>query len=83
MPDILNRTAEEVSSDGIENPYPAVSVIIPAYNAARYLPAALDSILQQSFTDFEVIVIDDCSTDDTAEIIRSYASRDARIRTFF
>lgn len=83
MPDILNRTAEEVSSDGIEKPYPAVSVIIPAYNAARYLPAALDSILQQSFTDFEVIVIDDCSTDDTAEIIRSYASRDARIRTFF
>jgi glycosyltransferase involved in cell wall biosynthesis len=61
---------------------PDVSVVVPAYNAAPYLPAALDSILGQSFQGFEVVVIDDCSKDSTWDVIRDYAARDARIRPF-
>jgi glycosyltransferase involved in cell wall biosynthesis len=53
----------------------AVSVVIPAYNAARFLPAAVDSVLGQSFRDFEVLVVDDGSTDDTESVISQY--RDA------
>jgi len=52
-----------------------VSVIIPAYNAARYLPSTLDSVLGQTYRDFEVIVVDDGSTDETVEVLRSYGNR--------
>ena len=51
---------------------PAVSVVLPTYNYARFLPGALDSVLAQTFTDFEVLVIDDGSTDGTAEVVRPY-----------
>ncbi|MBI5380300.1 MAG: glycosyltransferase family 2 protein [Opitutae bacterium] len=59
---------------------PRVSVLVPTYNYARYLPEALDSVLAQQFTDFELIISDDASTDNSAEILRRYAARDARIR---
>jgi len=59
---------------------PGVSVIIPTYNAARYLPEALESVMGQTYKDIEVIVIDDGSTDDTGEIVQSYRARDRRIR---
>ena len=51
---------------------PEVSVIIPTYNSARYLTDAVDSVLVQSFKDYEVLVIDDGSTDDTEAIMRRY-----------
>lgn len=57
---------------------PTISVIMPAYNAAKYLREAVDSILHQTFTDFELIVIDDCSTDETPDILASYD--DPRLR---
>lgn len=57
---------------------PKVSVVIPAYNAARYLAAAIDSALTQEFDDFEVVVSDDASDDDTAEVCASYS--DPRFR---
>jgi glycosyltransferase involved in cell wall biosynthesis len=57
---------------------PKLSIVMPVWNGARYLREAIDSILQQTFTDFEFIVIDDGSTDDTVKIIRSYS--DTRIR---
>jgi glycosyltransferase involved in cell wall biosynthesis len=49
-----------------------VSVVIPAYNVSAYIEDAIDSVLAQSFTDFEVVVVDDGSTDDTASIVKRY-----------
>lgn len=53
-------------------PAPKVSVIVPNYNHARYLPARLDSILRQTFQDFELVILDDASTDGSAEVIAGY-----------
>lgn len=58
---------------------PLVSVIIPAYNAEKYLSQAIESILNQTFRDFELIIIDDCSTDGTGQIINDYLKLDKRI----
>src|SRR5688572_19220137 len=60
----------------------SVSVVIPAYNAERYLPEAVESILRQTFQDFEVIAIDDCSTDGTWGVIQSFAAKDPRVRAY-
>ncbi|HEX3784316.1 MAG TPA: glycosyltransferase [Pseudonocardiaceae bacterium] len=57
---------------------PAVSVCVPAYQAGRHLATALRSVLAQNFTDFELVVLDNASTDDTSEIVRSFP--DQRIR---
>ena len=51
---------------------PAVSIIIPMYNTEKYIGECLDSILAQTFTDYEVIVVDDCSTDNSRAIVESY-----------
>lgn len=59
-----------------------VSVVIPAYNAEEYLDEAIESVLNQTFQDFEVIVIDDCSTDNTWPIIRNFANKDSRVRAY-
>ena len=54
---------------------PAISVIIPLFNAARHIGECLDSLLAQTFTDFELIVVDDCSTDSSPTIVQSYAEK--------
>jgi glycosyltransferase involved in cell wall biosynthesis len=59
---------------------PRVSVIIPTYNRAALLRRALESVLAQSVQDLEIIVADDGSTDDTAGIVASYASRVKHLR---
>ena len=58
---------------------PKVSVIVTTYNRAALLPRAVDSVLAQTYEDFELIIVDDCSTDDTPEVMQSFA--DPRIRT--
>lgn len=56
-----------------------VSVVIPAYNSARFVGGAIESVLAQTFPDFEIIVVDDGSTDDTAQAVTPYLS-DSRVR---
>lgn len=59
---------------------PTFSIIIPAYNAEAYLSRCLDSIFSQEFEDYEVVVINDGSTDDTAELLVQYAARHTNLR---
>ena len=51
---------------------PAVSVVLPAYNCGRWLGLAIESVLQQTFADFEIIIVNDGSTDNTEQIIHSF-----------
>ncbi len=67
-----------VEEEGLSTP--AVSIGLPVYNGADYLREALDSWLEQDFRDFELIVSDNASTDDTPKILSEYAQRDSRIR---
>ncbi len=64
------------------NTTPTVSVIVPNYNHARFLPKRIESIFGQSFQNFELILLDDCSTDDSRSILCRYAS-DPRVRVEF
>jgi len=57
---------------------PKISVIVPMYNAEKYLSLCINSILAQTFKDFELILIDDCSTDKTLEVAKSFS--DSRIK---
>lgn len=57
-----------------------ISIIMPLFNAAKYLPEALQSVLNQTYREFELICIDDCSTDDTAEILMNFQRKDERIK---
>ncbi|WP_243374021.1 glycosyltransferase [Geotalea sp. SG265] len=62
---------------------PRVTVCMPVYQNAKFLPEAIESILQQTFTDFELLIDDDCSTDASQEVISHYASLDDRIVACF
>ena len=59
---------------------PQVSVIMSVYNGERYLSEAIESILQQSFVDWELVIINDCSTDGSLAIIQKYLLRDQRVK---
>ena len=59
---------------------PEISIIVPVYNVEKYLKRCIDSILNQSFTDFELILVDDGSTDNSGKIIDEYAIKDERIK---
>ena len=64
------------------NDEPLVSVLLPAYNVEEYLAKCVDSILQQTYQNFEIIIADDCSPDDSGKIADKLASKDARIKVF-
>lgn len=59
---------------------PLVSIIVPIYNAAKYLSACLDSIINQTYQNLEIILVDDGSTDNSYQIAKSYAKKDPRIK---
>lgn len=55
--------------------FPLVSVVIPMYNAAKFIPQTLESLLYQTMTDFEVVIVDDCSTDDSVRVVENYSAQ--------
>lgn len=59
-----------------------VSIILPVYNGEKYLALAIESILQQTYSNFELIIIDDCSTDKSNQIAKSYMKIDSRIKVY-
>lgn len=59
---------------------PKISIVTPCYNAFDYIIETINSVLNQSYDSWEMIIIDDCSTDDSWQIIESYASKDSRIK---
>ncbi|MFA4826726.1 MAG: glycosyltransferase family A protein [Candidatus Shapirobacteria bacterium] len=61
---------------------PVLTVYMPVFNAGKYIPQAIDSILNQSYSNFEFIIVDDASTDNSWKIIQKYALLDKRIRTY-
>ena len=56
------------------------SILIPVYNTSEYLPECMDSVLSQSFRDFEVVLLDDGSTDNSGQLCDEYAQKDDRVR---
>jgi glycosyltransferase involved in cell wall biosynthesis len=63
----------------LKNELPAISVLMPVYNSSQYLAEAIESVLAQTFEDFEFVIIDDYSMDNSVQIINNYISRDSRI----
>lgn len=61
---------------------PKISVLVPVYNAERFLPACIDSILAQTYTDFELLCADDASSDHSVSILQDYSRKDKRIKIF-
>lgn len=64
----------------VDSPNPRVSVVIPTYNMQELIGETLASVRSQTFGDFEVVVVDDCSTDRTAEVVHEYVAIDSRFR---
>lgn len=62
--------------------YPTVSVLMTAYNREKYIAAAIESVLSSTFNDFEIIIVDDKSQDNTVDIANAYAAQDNRIKVF-
>ena len=57
-----------------------VSIITPTYNCGKYISGTIESVLTQSYVDWEMIIVDDCSTDNTEEIVKRYSEKDSRIQ---
>ena len=61
---------------------PLISVVLPIYNIASYLPRCMEALLSQTYTELELLMVDDGSTDDSAALCDAYERKDARIRVF-
>lgn len=75
-------TNTDQRAPGVDNPSPRVSVILTVYNRAEFLADAINSVLASDFEDFELVIVDDCSSDGSVEIARELAATDARIRFY-
>lgn len=76
MPDLVSQINAKRNMDSA----PTISVLMPVYNGGKYLAEAVESILDQTYRDFEFIVMDDGSTDDTLKQLQQYAAKDSRLR---
>ncbi len=59
---------------------PAISCVLPTHNGSKYIDQSIQSVVDQTFTDWELIIVNDASSDDTLEKIRGWADREERIR---
>jgi glycosyltransferase involved in cell wall biosynthesis len=75
-----DRFASPLPPGSAQGRSPKVSILIPTYNYARYLPETIESVLEQDFEDYELIIVDDRSKDDTEAVLRRYAEKDQRIQ---
>ena len=73
------KSTSTAPSNHLIDSRPKVSIIVPIYNTSKYLPKCLDSIINQTYQNLEIILVDDGSTDDSPKIIQSYAKKDSRI----
>ena len=78
-PDVLEFFKFEEIVEDMLSPNPKISVIIPVYNVEKYLNQCLDSVINQNFSDMEIICVNDGSTDSSLDILESYAEKDNRI----
>lgn len=66
----------------VENMRPLVSVVMPSYNAEKYISEAIQSVIAQTYENWELLIIDDCSTDSTANIVKQFSDVDSRITLY-
>ena len=59
-----------------------VSIITPTYNSSKYIGETIESVLKQTYTNWEMLITDDCSTDNTIKIVEAYQAKDKRIKLF-
>ncbi len=78
----LSANTITASRRNAETDGPLVSIVVPAYNTADRIAASVESLCGQSYENLEIVVVDDCSTDDTLSVVESLAQRDRRIRVF-
>ena len=78
----LAEVAQEISQNTPVDNQLLFSILVPVYNQAHYLPEALDSLINQTYDNWEAIVVNDGSTDETPEVMKRYAEKDSRIRIF-
>jgi glycosyltransferase involved in cell wall biosynthesis len=79
-PKVMKEYVDLYASLRFRKASPKVSVVMPCYNLARYLPSAIESVLNQSLKDWELVIVDDCSPDETPQIAAEYVAKDSRVR---
>ena len=81
MAEVKNKE-QQINTDELRLQYAdgLVSIITPAYNAEAYIAETIASVLAQTYTNWEMLIVNDCSQDNTAEIVQSYAAKDKRIK---